>query len=354
LDRTGGDKEFLDELLEMYLEDFEDKFPQIKEALAAKDNELIRELAHSLKGSSANLSLLNLQDTFYRLEMAGRENRMEEAGNLLPCLQQEFERLRSYLQKEVANDPQPQEVSGNDHSEIPKAGEKNTSPHTEKILLADDSTDNLLIFQKYLAGTELGLDTAGDGEKALDLFLKHTYSLVFLDLHMPLLNGQETLAKIRQFEKENDISPTPVICLSAASAQEERGNCLSLGFNGYLEKPVDKTTIIETIQRFKGNGKEDYNTDVISIDESILDLIPSYIANRKKDIHTMRSALDCHEFETIETLAHKMKGSGTSYGFIKISELGKNLELLAQQQDKDSIRIEIDELEAYLEGIRYG
>lgn len=99
LERTGGDREFLDELLGLYIEDFEDKYPQIKNAVAARDVDLIRELAHGLKGSSANLSLLPLQDIFFRLEMAGRENKPEDAEKTLPRLQEEYERLKTFLKK---------------------------------------------------------------------------------------------------------------------------------------------------------------------------------------------------------------------------------------------------------------
>jgi len=99
LERTGGDREFLDELLGLYIEDFEDKYPQLKNAVEARDVDLIRELAHGLKGSSANLSLLALQDIFFRLEMAGRENNPEAAEKILPHLQEEYDRLRTFLKK---------------------------------------------------------------------------------------------------------------------------------------------------------------------------------------------------------------------------------------------------------------
>jgi HPt (histidine-containing phosphotransfer) domain-containing protein len=100
LERTGGDRDFLDELLGMYIKDFDDKIFQLKTAVAKKESDLIRELAHSLKGSSANLSLIPLQETFYRLETAGRENNPDAAEKILPRLLEEQKRLKDFLRTE--------------------------------------------------------------------------------------------------------------------------------------------------------------------------------------------------------------------------------------------------------------
>lgn len=97
LERTGGDREFLDELLTLYIEDFEDKYPRLKKAVETKDSELIRDLAHGLKGSSANLSLLPLQDLFFNLELAGRENNPTEAEKTFSSLIEEYRRLMAYI-----------------------------------------------------------------------------------------------------------------------------------------------------------------------------------------------------------------------------------------------------------------
>ncbi|TET66084.1 MAG: Hpt domain-containing protein, partial [Candidatus Aminicenantes bacterium] len=63
LERVGGDKSFLEELLNLYFEDFSEKYGQLQKAIEQKKFDLIHELGHSLKGSSANLSLTFLQET---------------------------------------------------------------------------------------------------------------------------------------------------------------------------------------------------------------------------------------------------------------------------------------------------
>ncbi len=109
LERIGGDKSFLEELLNLYFEDFSEKYGQLQKAIEQKNFDLIRELGHSLRGSSANLSLTFLQETSSHLEVAGRERNVEKAKKALALLEQEFERLKDFLSKKKDNSPTEEE-----------------------------------------------------------------------------------------------------------------------------------------------------------------------------------------------------------------------------------------------------
>jgi HPt (histidine-containing phosphotransfer) domain-containing protein len=97
LERIGGDLSFLEELLNLYFEDFSEKYEQLQKAIEQKKFNLIHELGHSLRGSSANLSLTFLQETSLHMEVAGRERNVEKAKKALALLEQEFERLKDFL-----------------------------------------------------------------------------------------------------------------------------------------------------------------------------------------------------------------------------------------------------------------
>ena len=105
LERIGGDLSFLEELLNLYFEDFSEKYEQLPKAIEQKNYDLIRELGHSLRGSSANLSLTFLQETSHHLEVAGRERNVEKAKKALALLEQEFKRLKDFLSKKKDNSP---------------------------------------------------------------------------------------------------------------------------------------------------------------------------------------------------------------------------------------------------------
>ena len=97
LERVGDDESFLYELLDIYTEDFKERFNSLEKAIENKNFEEIREVGHSLKGSSANLSLLPLQEASSEMEMAGVERDIEKAKKSLILLQKEFEQLNNFL-----------------------------------------------------------------------------------------------------------------------------------------------------------------------------------------------------------------------------------------------------------------
>lgn len=97
LERLGGDKSFLTELLDLYLEEFSVKHTQLQEAIQQNKFDLILELGHNLKGSSANLSLIFLQEASFQMETAGKERDIEKAKKALSRLEQEIKRLKDFL-----------------------------------------------------------------------------------------------------------------------------------------------------------------------------------------------------------------------------------------------------------------
>ncbi len=111
LERIGGDKSFLKELLNLYFEDFSEKYGQIQKAIEQKNFDQISELGHSLRGSSANLSLTFLQETSLHMEVAGKEKNVENAKKALALLEQEFKRLKDFLSKKKDNLPTQEENS---------------------------------------------------------------------------------------------------------------------------------------------------------------------------------------------------------------------------------------------------
>jgi len=102
LERVGGDESFLEELLGLYFEDFPKKIEQLQMAIEQKKFELIRKLGHSLKGSSATLSLTFLQEASFQMEMAGGDKDIVKANKALVFLKKEFKRLEDFLSEKKA------------------------------------------------------------------------------------------------------------------------------------------------------------------------------------------------------------------------------------------------------------
>ncbi|HMS85893.1 MAG TPA: Hpt domain-containing protein [Nitrospira sp.] len=92
--------------------------------------------------------------------------------------------------------------------------------------------------------------------------------------------------------------------------------------------------------------------EIVHIDSSFEPLIPRFMANRKKEIVTMRQALSGQDFETVRSVAHGMKGVGGSYGFDRVTELAAAIEQAAKSADATSITRQLHTLEAYVNTIQ--
>lgn len=97
LERVGGDESFLQELIDIYIDDFIEKYFQLEQAIERGDFDNIKEIGHSLKGSSGNLSLTALHETAFGIESSGRDNDIEQARLLFVRLKEEFKKLKDFL-----------------------------------------------------------------------------------------------------------------------------------------------------------------------------------------------------------------------------------------------------------------
>src|SRR4030042_5989491 len=101
-----------------------------------------------------------------------------------------------------------------------------------------------------------------------------------------------------------------------------------------------------------GDMEEQRSEKIIAhVDPDLADLIPGYLANRKKDIVAIHDALEKKDLETVRILGHSMKGSGGGYGFETITDIGMLLEKAANKARGEMIRLEIVRLGGYLRQI---
>ncbi len=93
-------------------------------------------------------------------------------------------------------------------------------------------------------------------------------------------------------------------------------------------------------------------SEIVHIDASFEPMMPRFMANRKKELVTMRQALTGRDFETVRSVAHGMKGVGGSYGFDRVTELAAAVEQAAKSADAATITQQLHTLEDYVKNIR--
>lgn len=115
------------------------------------------------------------------------------------------------------------------------------------VLLVDDVRMFIEIQSEFLKYSPVDILTASDGMEALDVIKKQRPSLVFMDMHMPKMDGA---ACCRSVKSDPSLFGTPVIMITAAGKLEDRESCTSSGCDDFLSKPLDRDLFLEIARRF--------------------------------------------------------------------------------------------------------
>jgi CheY-like chemotaxis protein len=116
-----------------------------------------------------------------------------------------------------------------------------------RVLLVDDNAVNRKVIRMLLKPMKADIVDAENGREALDELAKGGYELVLLDVHMPVMDGIETIRRIRA--SASGWSGIPVIALTADVMGYTRERLMELGMSGYAVKPVDQRALLSEITR---------------------------------------------------------------------------------------------------------
>ena len=112
-----------------------------------------------------------------------------------------------------------------------------------RILVAEDNLTNQDIALAIFEGKGMFVEIAENGQQAFDAVKNKKFDVIFMDIHMPAMDGYETTKAIRQWEKQFDNKKKiPIIAMTANSDKEDREKCLNAGMDELISKPfqVDK------------------------------------------------------------------------------------------------------------------
>ena len=117
-----------------------------------------------------------------------------------------------------------------------------------RVLLVDDNAVNRLVARAFLAETKLEVIEAANGQEALaHLNSDDHFDIVLLDIHMPVMDGPETIREIRASEQR--WSNIPIITLTADAMVGDKDKYLALGTEGYIAKPIAKSELLQEVTR---------------------------------------------------------------------------------------------------------
>ena len=118
-----------------------------------------------------------------------------------------------------------------------------------RILVVEDNDLNQMIILELLELDGLQVTVVDNGRKAVDIVKEQPFDLVLMDLQMPVMGGLEAARLIRESELGKDIM-LPIVALTANAQDSDRADCVRVGMNGFLSKPIDVAELYATLRRW--------------------------------------------------------------------------------------------------------
>lgn len=249
--------------------------------------------------------------------------------------------------------------------------------HPYRILVADDHATNQLLAKKFFEKLGYEPDFVGNGLEVLNALKLKSYDVIFMDGHMPEMDGYETTKKIRSRFEDKD-SPW-IVAFTASASKEDQKNCYDCGMNDFVSKPFTISALAQALMRVHGGSPEhderesaptarldtstDFNVSALLAhfagDEDILrEMIHTFLSSLPRLVENIENAIKSKNAHDVMVAAHTLKGT-TSNFFVatlqkslqELENAGKNKQLNESDKKLDLIKLQLSSLSSNLESM---
>jgi len=141
-----------------------------------------------------------------------------------------------------------------------------------RILLAEDTLANQEIMYEQMELLGYKIEIVENGLQALEAINQHVYALIFMDIHMPYMDGFAAAEAIRTVEREQNRQPVPIIAVTADLSKEVQIRCKNSGMDAYLGKPFSISDIEGILDTWLDNNTQNKPASQLPILSSTKDL----------------------------------------------------------------------------------
>jgi signal transduction histidine kinase/CheY-like chemotaxis protein len=307
-----------------------------------------------------------------------------QASELDPITQSHFSarllkplRLSAFLQAlSISWETTPNGLPADTPGEFGKEGRKEIGHFNVNILLVEDNAINKKVASDILGRYGCAVDMVENGQEALACFKKKKYGAVFMDIHMPVMDGLEATRQIRKFEARMSLPATPIIAMTALAMEGDRDRCRMAGMDDYLPKPVKSKAMLNMLLKYcrpslKEAPKDAARTDVIEKsyvppvlnplqlvdicdhnEELIRSLLREFDNKTPILLDDLQKAIESGDQDRIMRAAHKLNGVVANCGGVRFLEAGRKIEESACENEFDPQIIDISSLKRELDHLK--
>jgi CheY-like chemotaxis protein len=229
------------------------------------------------------------------------------------------------------------------------------------VLLCEDNRMNQDLISERLTKTGLKIIIAKNGKEGVEQAASRVqnsikpFDLIFMDIHMPVMDGLEATAEILKLN-----TGTPIIALTANNSPDERALYLARGMSDSMSKPFTSQELMACLSKYLrpridnpqmscSAGQDDEERESQSEEKLKIKLITHFLKSNRAVYNEITKAIDEGEIKLAHRLAHTLKGSAGILGKMSLRETAVNVEsLLENEEDRttplvlSALRTELD------------
>jgi PAS domain S-box-containing protein len=288
----------------------------------------------------------------------------------------------AYLPKPIARDELLEALGRVLHQQTTESVPQLVTRHLLKdeqtpldVLLVEDHPINQKLATNLLERWGHRVTLAENGKLAVEVMRGRRFDIVLMDMMMPVMDGLEATRQIRVAEMENSVPRTPIIAMTANAMQGDRENCLEVGMDDYIAKPIKSQDLQQLLRQYaKGDAafrldstgndglpqntahRFDYAEAVRAADQEIVEIIAGiFLQHYQRDLEKIRSGVATNDLPAVLFVAHSLRGTLAMFGAQPAAQLAQRIEQQAARGDAlglvemaDSLVAEVEQLSAVL------
>ncbi len=246
-----------------------------------------------------------------------------------------------------------------------------------RILLVEDYPTNQQVALSHLRNAGYMVDLAENGREAVDAVRRQGYSLILMDMQMPVMDGYAATAAIRRIEAAGGTdnrrsAHLPIIAMTAHSLKGDREKCLAAGADDYVSKPLKKEKLLAMIGKWidgpappkrsdqapaspidaaEEKAPMNFSRALTEFDNDpafLMEVLDGFLQNANHQISTLRKAAANGQASVVSNEAHAIKGGAANLTADKLAKVAMDLELIAKNGSMSRADEFINELEMNL------